>query len=449
MSIVAWPVRLVAVLGVVILAAALPAAEAGARPQPKHCALSASPQPQTATADEVGMDPQLVAAAVAFAASRNRVSVQVFRHNCRIAVGPRHDQAGNVAWNVFSSAKSVMAMITGLAYGDGKLGLDDPIGKHLPAGLGDAAHRAVTIRQLLTQTSGLLTSVPEEIVTGIFPIDPNTGVQALGTRFVAAPGTVFAYSQRAVDLLSFVVQAAVGEDLQAYAQRKMFGPMGIERSHWFWVRDRAGTTHGYSYLYIPPNDFVKLGLLMANDGLWNGRQILPADFVAQAQAPSPVNRCYGFLFWLAGPGCDEPMGGTPPGTYAMTGTLLQNNFVVPELDLVVSWTGLAGNVSRYGPIGIAQHSAELTHTFFRMLGRSFRDVQVPDPGPYVEPPLNLDVAVWPEILLGTLGIGPGAYPGCSVLECLGKIPAPVYYDWPPGCVLFACLGDDPRTPGIR
>ena len=249
-----------------------------------------------------------------------------------------------------------------------------------------------------------------------------------------------------------VVQRAVGADFQHYAQRKLFTPIGIEPTDYYWARDRSGNTYGYAHLMMPPNDVAKLGLLMADDGNWGGTRVPSGDYVKQARTPSPANPCYRFLFWLGLPGCHEPLSGLPPDAYAMSGTGLQNNFIIPSLGLMVTWTGVFGNVSGQGAKGIIENTSELTHNFFRLLTRAIRDVRVPDPGLYVEaPPTDSTAADYidPAIVAGTFGIGSDAYPGCNALECLGTPLQAPFSGWPPGCVLLACVGPDPRTPGIR
>lgn len=437
------------VLGIGLLPAVAPA---GAAPV-TSCDVSSGRQPQRATPDALGFDPAALQAALDFAASRNRVNVQVYRNNCLVASGPNNAVSNNVAWNLWSVTKSVVSMLTGIAYDEGKIGLDDPVGKYLPASLGDDAHRAITVRDLLTETAGLLKSIGAEGLTGTVPVDPNIAVQAMGVPIVTPPGSTFSYSQRTVDLLAYVVSRAVGEDLQQFAQRKLFDPLGIHASDYFWARDRSGNTYGYAHLMLPPNDLAKLGLLVGNKGRWNGTQVLSEDYVRRATQPSPRNACYGFLFWLNDTACVDDMGGgLPPDTVAKSGIGLQNAYVIPSLGLMVSWTGVFGNVSTMGVRGTLEHSDELTHNFFRRLLGAIRDTPVPDPGPYVEQPLTTGDSgdyLNTDILLAALGIGPAAYPGCSIVTCLGQPLAPPLSGWPPGCVVQVCVGSDPATPGIR
>lgn len=341
-------------------------------------------------------------------------------------------------------------LIAGIAWDRGQLDISAPIDRYLPPGLGDAAHRSITVENLLTETSGLHIGLINEGVTGVVPVDPNSAVQALGVPLDHPPGTEFAYSQRNVDLLGYVVESAVGEPLQQFAQRELFDPLGIQRGDYYWARDRSGHTYGYAHLMIPPDDLAKLGLLASNDGRWGDTRVVSADYLHRARQPSAANPCYGYLFWV-GAGCVEMPGFLPADTYEMSGLALQNVFVIPSLDLTVVWTGVFGNHSNLGPTGALQNSTELSHEFFRRLFAAFEQPPTPDPGPYVEPPPRLDPRDYfdPNITLAVFGLGPHAYPDCNVLSCLNTPLAAPFADAPPGCLLVVCLGPDPRTPGIR
>ncbi|MFD6391296.1 serine hydrolase domain-containing protein [Nocardia sp. NPDC060259] len=414
------------------------------------CAVTSARELERARPEQVGLDSAKVEAALRFAASRNRLNVQVFRHNCLVGEGLRNDETGNVAWNIWSVTKSVVSMLAGIASDQGKLVIDAPIDHYLPAGLGDAAHRSITVENLLTETSGMKTGVLTEGVTAVIPIDPNSAVQALAVELTNPPGTKFSYSQRNVDLLSYVIELAVGEPLQQFAQRELFDPLGIERSDYYWARDRSGHTYGYAHLLLPPNDLAKLGLLVANDGRWGDSRLISSGYLRKARTPSPQNSCYGYLFWV-GPGCAESPDFLPDDTFFMSGLGLQNVWFMPSLDLTVMWTGPFGNETKYGPAGVIAHTEELPHEFFRRLFTAFTDTKAPVAQPYVEPPVRFDPStlVDRDILLAVFGIGPGAYPGCTVFNCLNQPLAAPFADIPPGCAILACVGDDPRTPGIR
>lgn len=419
--------------------------------------------PVRATPASVGIDKTGLDDAIAFAASRLRTHVQVFRFNCLIGSGPINAVTGDIPWNLFSSTKSVVSMLAGIAYTQGKLDLGASIARYLPGEV-DRAHAAITVRDLLTQSSGLRQSIITEAIPSGLDVDPNIAKQALALPVQHRPGTFFEYTQHGPDLLAYVVQRAVGEDLQTFGQRNLFGPLGIAQHDYYWARDRSGHTYGYAFLFMPPADYSRLGLLMINDGVWGGRRIIDSGYIRQLHTPSATNRCYGYLFWVNAQPCTgpsfpsrqtypvAPLAGLPSDAYAMVGFLQQNNFIVPSLGLMVSWTGLLGDVSP-DPATLLSASAnsELYHTFFRKLVAAFRSPRIADPGPY-QPTMNLNFDPMqftdPNITLGALGFGPYVPKGCTALAC-GPTPLRAPMQGNPGCFALACLPGLPDSPGRR
>ncbi len=398
------------------------------------------------------MDAAALQRAVDFASSRLRTNVQIFRNNCLVGSGPFNDISGNTPWHLWSSTKSVVSMLAGVAVTQGRLDVDSPIGDYLPAGEGDDAHRAITVRNLLNQNSGMDQGIVAEGITSGLGLAVDAPAQALALP-ISRPGE-FQYSQLGPDLLAYVIQNAVGEDLQQFAQRELFGPIGIAPEDYYWARDRTGHTYGFALLYLPPNDFARLGMLMSSDGQWNGRRIIGASYIDQLRTPSDSNACYGYLFWLNKTPCTGPsfpsqqtldvpmLAGLPDDAYAMVGFLQQNNFIIPSLGVQVTWNGVLGDVSPdLSTVLSASTNSELYTNFFNALAEALpaEQLAIQPYRPSYNPDIDVDSFYDPNILLGTLGLGPNA------ALPTGPV-APPLSDAPPGCLIFACVPVSPDTP---
>lgn len=265
---------------------------------PKKCKLPAHDQPfETATPAEVYLDPVAVTEAVLYANLHNRISLQIFRHNCLVATGLEDFITDSIPNNVWSVTKSVVSLLTGIAQSQGKLKITDRIGQYLPQekGWGNRTHRRLTIEQLLTETSGFTEAIIAEAATVL--LDQSIAQEALAQPFKHKPGTFFEYSQRVPDLLAYVVERAVGEPLQDFAQKYLFAPIGIHTHSYVWLKDRSGETYGYAWLFIAPRELARIGLLAQNMGNWNGQQVVPTSWMESVKLSSKHNPCYGQLFW--------------------------------------------------------------------------------------------------------------------------------------------------------
>lgn len=201
--------------------------------------------------------------------------------------------------NMMSATKSVTSMAVGLLLGDGKLtSVDTPLKEIFPQYKGAWKNR-VTLRHLLEHTSGI--RLYQNDPTPGFPI--NRVASALEAPVVTEPGTEFEYNNRAVDLLSGVVRRLAGMPLDEFVDKRLFKPLGIPG--YYWDRDPDGNPHGCAELILPPRDMAKLGQLMLDGGVWNGKRLLPETYVKQATATSKITEgkeepC-GWLWWACDP----------------------------------------------------------------------------------------------------------------------------------------------------
>ena len=218
-----------------------------------------------------------------------------------------------------STTKSITGILVGLLVDDGRIqSLDETVCGYISLWC-TGIRRMVTVRHLLTMTSGL----PRMRDSGVgFVRDKDPFVIHLSPT--SQPGSVWSYSNEGAQLLSPILDRAAGEPIQKYAQRRLFNPIGMAdtRLH---LDDRQ---HAWTYadMETTPRDLARVGLLMLNNGKWRGRQIVSKRWVESSTRPSQkLNPDYGLLWWLH----DDPPG------FAGHGHLDTDLHIFPTLGLVV------------------------------------------------------------------------------------------------------------------
>ncbi len=193
---------------------------------------------------------------------------------------------------LMSGTKSITSLAIGCAIRDGKIkSLDQPVYDYYPE-MKQGRKAGMTVRHLLTMTSGISNTGGGDEV---YPF-PDYARLALTAELIAAPGDVYEYNNKAVNLLSGIIHIATAQPLDLYVRDQLFQPMGIES--WSWDRDESGNASGMGDLALYPEDFAKFGLLMLNGGRWKADQLVPRSWVSQSVAQSqPYEARYGFLWW--------------------------------------------------------------------------------------------------------------------------------------------------------
>lgn len=444
-----------------------------ARDAGAHCELTRTGEYQKADPAKVNIDQAKLADALNYASLMGSESVKVFRHGCLAGEGLRDPLLDRIPQDNWGQAKMVTALITGIAVDKGYLDLDAPIGKHLPDGLGDAAHRAVTLRHLLQAASGAEVNQ----VRGLNFVADNSRVRDwLAQPITRKPGTYYFYDQTATSVITYVTERAVSAnegptDYQEFAQRELFDNLGIPESSYFWQRDRTGTTSGYSQLFMRPLEFGRFGELILRDGFYQDKQVVSTDYMRQFGTPSPANCGYSFLVFLNSckPGEKRVNVGVPdrvetdgapwiasaPANMVFTDGVGTRTWVIPELDMVITRNGmqeldavpsaLRGDLNNVVP---GRTGAAGTHEFFRRLMASVTDMprevrdSIANSGPYQgKPGFSLGVDQFtnqPTAAIETV-TGFGLPGNCNPLGCEGE----------PNDGIPRTVADVPRTvPGV-
>lgn len=203
-------------------------------------------------------------------------------------------------WHItHSECKSITGLAVGILIGEGKLSLDDKLVDIFMTRMNKInqfTHRNITIRHLLTMTSGVsfneAGSVTETDWVKCF----------LESVILKEPGTSFNYNSMNTYMLGCVIKEVTGQGLTEYLTPRLFQPLGIE--NFFWEKCPKGNEKAGWGLYILPEDIAKIGQMVLNGGRFEDQQIVPADWIEQAtsaqmKTPETLGAYdYGYQIWV-------------------------------------------------------------------------------------------------------------------------------------------------------
>lgn len=209
--------------------------------------------------------------------------------------------------NPFSATKSIVGVLTGIAIGEGLISDDDAVGKYIPE-FNSGENSKLKIRHLLTMSSGLNW---DESYSSLFSLTTEayygTNLNQLITnlKVVVEPGKTFRYMSCNTVLLALIISKASGMTISAYAEQKLWNPIGASQPAYWSLDHNEGLEKSYCCFYSTARDLAKIGKLYLDSGIWNGQRIVPADFVRESLTPNncldenghPVDY-YGYQWWL-------------------------------------------------------------------------------------------------------------------------------------------------------
>jgi CubicO group peptidase (beta-lactamase class C family) len=266
-------------------------------------------------------------------------SFMIVRHGRVISEGWWKPEAADKPHVLASLSKSFNATAVGLAIQDGKLSLDDPVLKFFPD---DAPSnpsdnlKAMKVRDLLTMSCGHDTE--PKIVGGAPSVK-----QFLSHPVLHKPGTHFQYNTLSSYTLSAIITKVTGQTTLEYLKPRLFEPLGIENPQW--ESSTEGNSLGGYGLKLCTEDIAKFGQLYLQNGKWNGKQLVPQQWIEQATTKQVPNdqeshtkigidwqQGYGFQFWR----CTH-------NAFRGDGAGGQLCVVIPAQDTVVAITAQTGN----------------------------------------------------------------------------------------------------------
>ena len=252
-------------------------------------------------------------------------AVVVMRHGKVIGEMYPKPYAPEYRHTMYSCSKTFVGIAVGLAIEDNRLRLDDRIAAIFPELLPDSVSKDLadmTVRHLLTMASG---------------VKPDWNMRSRGKEWIRTflskpvkePGTQYAYDSMVSYMLAAVVQKVTGKKLTEYLQERVFTPMNV--TEWAWEESPEGVNTGGWGVHIQPESLAKFGQLILNEGRWEGKQLVPAEWIREMckKHRETGREVYGYHIWHCG-GHD--------GAVRADGALGQYVISVLDKDMVVVMT---------------------------------------------------------------------------------------------------------------
>ena len=243
-------------------------------------------------------------------------SAMVVRHGRVVGEMYVRPFSGEYGHTLFSCSKTVAALAVGIAVDEGRMGVEDRVVGYFPEivgkrdsvgnfpkiggkdeGEGEMGVRdsvgewlgEMRVEDLLTMRSGMA------VDWGMRERETEWVRRLLEGRMVARPGELFAYDSMNTYLLSAIVGRATGEKMMDYLRERLFGPLGIEEA--VWEESPEGVTCGGWGLYLRTESLAKIGQLMLNGGVWDGRRIVSEGWIGEMMRVHVEREGYGYQMW--------------------------------------------------------------------------------------------------------------------------------------------------------
>ena len=281
-------------------------------------------------------------------------SIMVVQHGQVLSATWRSEGQENVPHVLHSVSKTFTSTAVGLAISEGKLKLTDKLISFFPDKLPEVVSdnlKAITVRDLLTMNCGHDT----DPTSSIRNVEGNDWAKAfLAYPVEHKPGTFYCYNSLGTYMLSAIVQIVTGEKVVDYLYPRLFQPLGIVKPRW--DESPQGINTGGWGLYLKTEDLAKMGQLLLQGGKWNGRQLVPEEWIKEASSaqvpcqpagmkPDMVERAgltkensdwvqgYGYQMWR----CRH-------NAFRADGANGQYILVLPDQDAVIAVTANIGNM---------------------------------------------------------------------------------------------------------
>lgn len=330
----------------------------------------------------------------------NMHSVTILRHGKILFEGAFGDEDLRAPKYLFSASKTFVSLACGMLIAEKKLTLDEAVDDIFPdkgSRLSRLTHRPISVRELLTMQSGISFNEADAMASA------DWLHETLSSASIGEMNRGFFYNSLNTYLLAAIVVRRSGVSLSEYLDQRLFAPLGI--TDYFWEKSAEGIERGGWGLYLRAEDLAKVGVLMLNGGALNGKQLIPAGYLAEAtsaQAEPPQSFGdfrYGYQMWV----------GKQNDSFLFNGMLGQNMYCNTKNGLIL--VTFAGNSDMF------QQSNSFRY-LLRLFTGEFADTLPEDPEAY-----GALCALRDRICPGTAACYPAAeIPGAAGGQKLSALP---------------------------
>ena len=249
------------------------------------------------------ISPRTIDAARDYASANNSSALLIWRDGAlETAFYGKGIDAGTLL-NARSMAKPVGAIAVGRAIQLGAIkSLDEPVADFITEWRG-TPKAAILVRHLLNMTAGLLQQGqsldPANILNRAYLHPRHDEILIHEYPLTNPPGSRYLYSNASAELVAIVIERATRRRYAEFVSTEVLKPLGAEGGK-LWVDRPGGLTHAGCCILLPAETFLRLGLLLMDDGVWHGRRLLPVGYVDAMKTGSASNPRYGLGVWIQG-----------------------------------------------------------------------------------------------------------------------------------------------------
>jgi CubicO group peptidase (beta-lactamase class C family) len=254
--------------------------------------------------------------------SRNGHAMLVYHRDKLVFEEYFNEWSSDKPHRLASGTKSFSGAMLAAAAEDGLLKIDEKVVDTIGEWKDDPRKSQVTIRHLLSLTSGIVPGSTREP-------SPSYARSVIIAAAKFWPGQRFQYGPIPYQIFGELMRRKLvekSESVESYMKRRVLNPIGLQVSRW--VKDEDGNVHLPNGMSMTAREWAKFGLFVQHQGNWQGRQIIPAKVVQECFVGSGANPYYGITFWL------KENGSAPDDLVMAKGLGSQRLYIIPSIELV-------------------------------------------------------------------------------------------------------------------